>query len=388
MCEIAPLCYHKIGASGSPNSISRQKQRLQTRIDETAESELIDQQTPSPAEEAVANEMRGFVAQAISHLSAEHRLAVTMYYIDGLSYREIGEFLEVPQTTIKNRLHRARKQLKKELLNMVENEFESQRLSEEFSEQVLQEMEIADVIRGDESLINPPKPPEPPLLFSFESKEVPIEKVGDAMDVKADFHKLFGENGVTLSKDLSKLSFNKEEDGKWIILDRENKNLYAFQKDEAQADTYNVYDKGATPPEIILLLKPKENSEQRLPIWIGLFEAQAIANGVKGEKSRRPMTHDLCLSLLEAANATVQQVIVSNIQENTYIGKMIIDFNGTVKEIDCHPSDAIGIATRAKVPILVAKKLTDQHGFNAETGEPLSDYSVKTEKLAAEKSEA
>ncbi|MCZ6679887.1 MAG: RNA polymerase sigma factor, partial [Candidatus Poribacteria bacterium] len=116
--------------------LRQRKRQVQASIDETAESELIDQRSPSPAEEAVANEMRGVVARAISHLSDEYRLAVTMYYINGLSYREIGEFLNVPQTTIKNRLHRARKQLKKELLKMVENEFESQRLSDEFSEQV------------------------------------------------------------------------------------------------------------------------------------------------------------------------------------------------------------------------------------------------------------
>ena len=85
---------------------------------------------------------------------------------------------------------------------MVEKEFESQRLSDEFSEQVLQEVEIADVTMDDVSLINPPTSPAPPLLFSFESKEALIRKKSHAI-VTADFAKIFGENGITLSNPLS-----------------------------------------------------------------------------------------------------------------------------------------------------------------------------------------
>jgi len=72
--------------------------------------------------------------------------------------------------------------------------------------------------------------------------------------------------------------------------------MYGIQKDEAQANVYNVYDKGETSSTLILLLKPKDNPDQRLPIWIAEPEANAIVFGVKEAKSPRPMTHDLCLN--------------------------------------------------------------------------------------------
>ncbi|MBI1922987.1 bifunctional nuclease family protein [Candidatus Poribacteria bacterium] len=325
--------------------LRRQKRELQTSIDEATESDLIDPQASSPAEEAVTNEMRGFVARAISQLSEEYRLAVTMYYIDGLSYREIGEFLDVPQTTIKNRLHRARQQLKKELLKMVEKEFETQRLSDEFSEQVLQEVEIAHVIRGETAL----------FLFSIELREHPIN-LDDSQSL-TDLRQLFEANGSVLSQ---ALSVGKEADNRWLVTDEGNQRTYAVRKEE---DKLKVYDRGPKQDAPVLVLKLKDNPQQRLPIWIGEPEAWAISIGMKGDTPPRPMTHDLLLNLLQAANAKIQQIIVSDIREQTFIGKMVIDFNGTVKEIDCRPSDAIAIAVRANLPILVAKKLTEQESL-------------------------
>ncbi|MFC1717155.1 bifunctional nuclease domain-containing protein [Candidatus Poribacteria bacterium] len=96
----------------------------------------------SPAEHAEAEELRLSITEAIASLSEKNRLAITLYYIDGLSYGEIGDFLSVSPSAVKSRLHRARKELKEELITMVEDKFDEHQLPEDFSEKVVHEVEV------------------------------------------------------------------------------------------------------------------------------------------------------------------------------------------------------------------------------------------------------
>jgi RNA polymerase sigma factor (sigma-70 family) len=96
----------------------------------------------SPQESAEAEELRLSITEAIASLSEKNRLAVTLYYIDGLSYDEIGDFLSLSTSAVKSRLHRARTQLKEELISMVEDNFDKHKLPEDFPEKVIQEVEI------------------------------------------------------------------------------------------------------------------------------------------------------------------------------------------------------------------------------------------------------
>lgn len=77
----------------------------------------------------------------------------------------------------------------------------------------------------------------------------------------------------------------------------------------------------------------------------------------KGISPPRPLTHDLIVSLLKAVGASIQKVIVTDLRENTFFGRIILECNGQIKEIDSRPSDAIAIAVRLKAPIFVAKKI-------------------------------
>ena len=95
-----------------------------------------------PAEHAEAEELRSSVMDAITSLSERNSLVVTLYYIDGLSYEEIGNFLSLSESAIKSRLHRARKQLREELISMMEDNFERHKLPEDFPEKVVQEVEV------------------------------------------------------------------------------------------------------------------------------------------------------------------------------------------------------------------------------------------------------
>lgn len=126
-------------------------------VAQTAE-ELADGN--SPAEYAEAEELRLSITEAIASLSEKNRLAITLYYIDGLSYDEIGNFLSVSPSAVKSRLHRARKELKEELITMVEDKFDEHQLPEDFSEKVVQEVEVMMVKMEDkgESADNPVTP--------------------------------------------------------------------------------------------------------------------------------------------------------------------------------------------------------------------------------------
>jgi bifunctional DNase/RNase len=103
-------------------------------------------------------------------------------------------------------------------------------------------------------------------------------------------------------------------------------------------------DKGATARE--------------LPIWIGLFEAQAIALEMQGVPSPRPMTHDLMKHLVEQLGGKLTRVVVADLRDNTYIATLhLAGPDGKALTVDARPSDAIALALRLGGPILVQEEL-------------------------------
>jgi RNA polymerase sigma-70 factor, ECF subfamily len=115
-------------------------------LDGTPESALVDESVRSPAEASVESETRALVAAAVARLSEPQRLAITMHYMDGLSYAEIAAFLDVPTTTVKNRLYRARGHLKRGLLAMVEDTPENGGLPAEFADSVFHEAAVDRIV--------------------------------------------------------------------------------------------------------------------------------------------------------------------------------------------------------------------------------------------------
>jgi len=102
----------------------------------------------------------------------------------------------------------------------------------------------------------------------------------------------------------------------------------------------------------IVILRDKENMNT-LPIWIGLLEANAIAVGLENVKLPRPMTHDLFKNLLDQTGLRLLRVEVTDIKESTYYAVLHLDWGGKPLVIDCRPSDAIAIAIRMEVPVMV-----------------------------------
>ena len=90
-----------------------------------------------------------------------------------------------------------------------------------------------------------------------------------------------------------------------------------------------------------------------LPIWVGVYEANAIALEIEKVSTPRPMTHDLIKNVLLGLNTSVQKVVVSELKEETYYALIWLEQNGQIISIDSRPSDALALALRLDCPIYV-----------------------------------
>ena len=115
-----------------------------------------------------------------------------------------------------------------------------------------------------------------------------------------------------------------------------------------EVNSIRLEESSETP--ILLLLDP--STQKVLPIWIGTIEAVSIAYAQEGILHDRPQTHDLLLNMIEALDGTINEVNISNIEENTYFADIILNtINGTVT-LSARPSDAIALALRSNIPVL------------------------------------
>ena len=108
----------------------------------------------------------------------------------------------------------------------------------------------------------------------------------------------------------------------------------------------------------IVILKDKEG-DRVLPIWVGIFEANAIALQIENIATPRPMTHDLLRNIIQDLKASVQKIVVCDLQENTFYALIYVAVSDAVTTIDARPSDAIALALRAKAPIFVEDHVID-----------------------------
>ena len=129
-----------------------------------------------------------------------------------------------------------------------------------------------------------------------------------------------------------------------------------------QCEILGLSSSPATGGAYAILLKELDGN-RRLPIIIGAFEAQAIALEIEGIKPPRPLTHDLLKITIDNLGASIIEVIVDELKENTFYAKIIMEVSALTNEIDARPSDAIALAVRAQCPIYVAEAVMDSAGF-------------------------
>ena len=108
----------------------------------------------------------------------------------------------------------------------------------------------------------------------------------------------------------------------------------------------------------IVILRDKDG-QKVLPIWVGVFEANAIALQIENVTPQRPMTHDLLRNVIHDLKGDIQKIVVSDLKENTFYALIYLTVGGEVVAVDARPSDAIALALRAKVPIFVEDRVID-----------------------------
>ena len=108
----------------------------------------------------------------------------------------------------------------------------------------------------------------------------------------------------------------------------------------------------------IVILRDQEG-QKVLPIWVGIFEANAIALQIENVATPRPMTHDLLRNVISDLHADVEKIVVSDLQDNTFYALIHLRVNGEVVAVDARPSDAIALALRVRAPIFVEDTVID-----------------------------
>ena len=108
----------------------------------------------------------------------------------------------------------------------------------------------------------------------------------------------------------------------------------------------------------IVILRDKDG-QRVLPIWVGGFEANAIAVQLENIATPRPMTHDLLKNVIHDLKADIQKIVVSDLKENTFYALIYLKVNGEAVAVDARPSDAIALALRSRAPIFVEDKVID-----------------------------
>ncbi len=109
--------------------------------------------------------------------------------------------------------------------------------------------------------------------------------------------------------------------------------------------------------------------DRYLPIWIGAWEASAIAMKLQGLTAERPLTHDLFAEALERFDIGIDRIEILNLADETYHARLVLAVGDRTVELDARPSDCIALAVRRQTRILVADEVLDQAALSADPGD-------------------
>ena len=122
----------------------------------------------------------------------------------------------------------------------------------------------------------------------------------------------------------------------------------------------------------VVILKDSEG-DRYLPIWIGAWEASAIAMRLQGLAAERPLTHDLFAAALDRLGVRVERVVISELTDETYHARIHLERDGVQVEVDARPSDALALAVRAEVSIFAADDVLAQAALAADPDEEVGE---------------
>ncbi len=126
----------------------------------------------------------------------------------------------------------------------------------------------------------------------------------------------------------------------------------------------------------IVILKDA-NGGQILPIWVGIYEANAIALEIEKVSTPRPMTHDLIKNVLTGLEAGVRKVVVNELRDDTFYAVIWVEKNGAMISIDSRPSDALALALRLDCPIYVDDQVLRTSKSTATVSDKVSNEELR-----------
>jgi RNA polymerase sigma factor (sigma-70 family) len=287
------------------------------------ETAVSDHQ-PTPEQLAEHRQIAAQLAQAVADLPPSEREALLLVYQDGLSHRETAVALGASLSAVKVRVHRGRRRLRDRL----PSDWAEQRPKRLQQETRMINVTIDDVL-------------EKANEFDLSTLLQPMLDV-----LPQEYH-------AKLLQDTSLSTANMF--GLFELVQK-------LPEDERE-----IVHKTVTPliPHRVVLLRELDGG-RTLPIWIGPFEAESIALKLRHKSPKRPITHDLMTTLLELGQIKVQQAAVSRIHDGIFFGALIATIgneNETV-EVDCRVSDALSLAVRIDVPIVVSPEVMDELGVS------------------------
>jgi hypothetical protein len=115
---------------------------------------------------------------------------------------------------------------------------------------------------------------------------------------------------------------------------------------------------------VVILKEP--DRERYLPIWIGSWEASAIAMRLQGLVPERPLTHDLFATALAELGVRIQGVVITELADETFHARLILERDGLTTDLDARPSDALALAVRTEAPIRVAEAVLARAGLGSD----------------------
>jgi bifunctional DNase/RNase len=154
---------------------------------------------------------------------------------------------------------------------------------------------------------------------------------------------------------------------------------------KVQVDIFGLTDRGMSQGAFALILK-ESDGPRRMPIIIGVPEAQAIANELEGVRAQRPMTHDLLRNVIEVLGAQLREVVIHSLKDGTFYASLIFEFSDL--EVDARPSDAIAIAVRCGVPIYVAEEILEEAAIDQSDVPDVEDEEEEEDAIEEEESPA
>jgi len=147
--------------------------------------------------------------------------------------------------------------------------------------------------------------------------------------------------------------------------------MVMVEDDVEEVEVRGIYiaetPEGSSPVVIL------QNKELVLPIYIGVSEAMAIHSALENEIPPRPMTHDLFISVLEGLNASLQKIIIDDLEDGIFYARLILKCGDSLREFDARPSDSIALALRANASILVSRSVMERAGIPRDEFDSLKD---------------